>query len=413
LLLDCSGGEIVPLPESPEYEVPPLPEFPLAPDYFRVPINQGSVTLDVLANDDPGRGGLRIKQIGYASWGTIALDELTQTVTYTPARDFVGTDTFIYIIERDGQTVDQSAVVEVQVTGDPSEFPSATESVVRVDPYDSASERPAEGESTGTSCPEPIPPVPEFPLAPDFFWVEANQGPTVLDVLANDDPGYGGLRITHVGQPFRGGTVSLDEATQTLIFTPSEGFVGKVDFIYIVEREGDPTIRQSASVEVEVTGDIPASVPEPAPTPAPVIPPFVDLMPILVIDPVEERFTVVVPGPESLPRPIIGPLPLVAPNSATGDPVVQRADHRSVDPYCPELSPGPVGTESTIEEVPSAVRSRAPLVPLASLHGPIQSLRDWLTEVARRNGRASDLEESSLLEEYSSAVDSIFAALDD
>ncbi len=148
------------------------------------------VTINVLANDsDPDGDPLTISSVTPPSHGT-ATASATQ-VTYTPASNFVGTDTFQYTIT-DGRGGSASATVTVTVTAPPNRPPVARD--------DSA-------------------------MTPENTSV-------TIDVLANDsDPDGDSLTITGVTQP-SSGTSSTNGSNVT--YSPNSGFVGSDTFTYSI-----------------------------------------------------------------------------------------------------------------------------------------------------------------------------------
>jgi hypothetical protein len=86
-------------------------------DALTVNKNQANQTLDVLANDtDPdGNDTLIIKSVGTGSnGGTLTISQDERTLLYTPAADFVGTETFSYTLA-DGEDQTSQATVTLTV----------------------------------------------------------------------------------------------------------------------------------------------------------------------------------------------------------------------------------------------------------------------------------------------------------
>ncbi|MDH3716309.1 MAG: Ig-like domain-containing protein, partial [Gammaproteobacteria bacterium] len=150
--------------------------------------------LDVLANDtDPDTSDTRtITAVGTPNRGgsvSIVGAGPDNTLSYTPAPNFVGTETFTYTM-RDTAVMTDSALVTVAVTNvnDP---PNAVA---------------------------------------DTLTVAEDSAANAFGVLTNDtDPDAGDTRtITAVGTPNQGGSVSIVGAgpENTLSYTPAAGFVG-------------------------------------------------------------------------------------------------------------------------------------------------------------------------------------------
>ncbi len=178
------------------------------------------VTLDVSANDtDPENEPLTVTGITMPGHGTVSING-DGTVTYTPEKDFVGTDTFVYTIsDSDGNT--GTATVTVVVDGD---IPSAAD--------DTESTLPGE--------------------------------PVTIDVLATDnDPNGDSLTISHISQPANG-TVT-ENKDRTLTYTPNPGFSGTDTFTYTVcDTSGHCDI---AAVTVIVKNLPPVAITDKARTP--------------------------------------------------------------------------------------------------------------------------------------------------
>ncbi len=149
------------------------------------------VAIDVLANDqDPDGGVLAVLATGPAAHGVVSIGP-DGTVTYTPAADFVGPDSFeVTIIDEDGATA--TSTVFVNVTPAQNGPPVATD-----DRYD----------ATGAAL--------------------------VLAVLGNDsDPDGDSLVVVDIAQPAHGSvTVGPDGK---LVYTPDAGYDGDDSFIYTV-----------------------------------------------------------------------------------------------------------------------------------------------------------------------------------
>ena len=88
----CSAGSI-------DYtESSPLPPV-AAGDSATVPRNSGPTTIDVLANDtDPDGGVITVEAVSAAAHGTTAVSDGGAAVTYAPARNWCGTDSFTYSV---------------------------------------------------------------------------------------------------------------------------------------------------------------------------------------------------------------------------------------------------------------------------------------------------------------------------
>jgi hypothetical protein len=166
------------------------------------------ITINVLANDSAANGGaLTITSVSQPQFGTATTDG--QTVTYMPNANFVGNDTFSYVIS-DGQGGVATGSVSITVTGSGS-----------------ANRPPTAANDTATTT--------------------AGNAVTI-DVLANDaDPDGDALTLTIDGPPSHGAaTVSKGK----VIYTPQAGFTGTDSFTYIVSDGKGGTATGSVSVTV-------------------------------------------------------------------------------------------------------------------------------------------------------------------
>ncbi|MCL4858349.1 MAG: tandem-95 repeat protein [Caldilineaceae bacterium] len=169
-----------------------------------------AVTINVLANDsDPDGDALTITSVSKPQFGAATTNG--QTVTYTPNANFVGNDTFSYVVS-DGKGGAATGSVTITVTGPggPNRAPTA---------------------------------------ANDTATTPAGVAVTI-DVLANDsDPDGDALTITIDGPPSHGAaTVNNGK----VVYTPQAGFTGTDRFTYIVSDGKGGTA--SATVTITVTG---------------------------------------------------------------------------------------------------------------------------------------------------------------
>ena len=171
--------------------------------------------LDVLANDtDPEGDALTIIAVGTPQHGTATTDGTT--VSYTPAPDYYGLDTFTYTIS-DG-TVTAVGAVTVQVLDVP--------------------------DLSGD----------QYPVAvTDAFAGLLENAPNALDVLANDyDPDLDPLTITAVTQPEHG-TVVFTATGVT--YTPADYYFGPDSFTYTIRDPQGATATTVVTLTVDRTAD--------------------------------------------------------------------------------------------------------------------------------------------------------------
>ncbi len=169
---------------------------PLAASNWRVPQDSAPTELAPLANANfsewPDYTGpqLLTTVIQPASGSSVSIGADGRTVMYSPAADFIGTDTITYVV--DGRF---SSTMTVRV---------------------------------GAA------------VVGDHYTVDQNDPGTVLPVLANDlydGSGVLGIRlateITAVSQPDHGGTLQILEGGSAVRYRPAPGFVGRESFTYV------------------------------------------------------------------------------------------------------------------------------------------------------------------------------------
>jgi hypothetical protein len=176
--------------------------------------DSGAIVIDVLDNDTPEQdgAGLQITSVSATTGGgQVVISGDKQTVTYTPAANFYGTDTFTYTVKEDGGGTDQATVtVTVNNVNDP----------------------PTAGN--------------------DEFDVVKDSGMTVLDVLDNDsvlpDPD-GILTITAVTQGSDGGIVEIANDGRSIEYT-HDGYEGTETFTYTIDDGSGETAVATVTVHV-------------------------------------------------------------------------------------------------------------------------------------------------------------------
>ncbi|MDF4623706.1 tandem-95 repeat protein, partial [Vibrio parahaemolyticus] len=134
------------------------------------------------------------------------------TVTYTPNDNYVGKDTFTYIVTSGG--VSESTTVEVNVT-----------------------------------------PVNDAPVAKDDTAITDEDTPVTIDVLPNDTDVDGDkLSVESASVPKEQGTVEV--VNGKLVFTPAENFNGDAEITYTV-TDGELTDEARVTVTVNPVNDAP------------------------------------------------------------------------------------------------------------------------------------------------------------
>jgi cyclophilin family peptidyl-prolyl cis-trans isomerase len=182
-------------------------------------------TIDVLANDNAGPDGgetITVTAVTQGSnGGTVAIGTNGANITYKPAANFNGTETFTYTIN-DGHGGTATATVTMTVTpvNDPPNANDDTATMVK------------------------------------------NGGPLTVNVLTNDTiaPDTGEtLTVTAVTQPTTGGTVTIASDGKSVIFTPTNNFSGTVTFTYTI-NDGTTGSNDTANVTITVQDFIPSDI---------------------------------------------------------------------------------------------------------------------------------------------------------
>ncbi|WP_156968254.1 Ig-like domain-containing protein, partial [Desulfobacter vibrioformis] len=94
--------------------VNPVNDVPMAVDDIAVTDEDTPVIIDVLANDTDADGdSLGVQRVDNVSYGSVLIND-DSSLTYTPASDFTGTDTFTYTVS-DGNGGTDTATVTVTV----------------------------------------------------------------------------------------------------------------------------------------------------------------------------------------------------------------------------------------------------------------------------------------------------------
>ncbi len=183
----------------------------------------GTVAVAVLANDsDPDGDTLQVASVTQGAHGTVAAGP-GSSVTYTPAANYNGPDTFTYTAD-DGNGGSVTATVTVTVTA-----------------------------------------VNDAPAANDDGALVAEDGVVTLDVLVNDaDADQDVLAVTAVTQGAHG-TVVID-AGLTVTYTPAANYNGSDAFTYTVSDGNGGTATASVTVTVGSDNDAPVAVADGATT---------------------------------------------------------------------------------------------------------------------------------------------------
>jgi PKD repeat protein len=277
-------------------------DVPVAEDDNVTTPEETTVTVSVLDNDYPGDLPANLTQVWQGTNGSVTMDEVADTVTYTPDTDFTGTDTFNYqITDGDGST--DIGTVIVEVTGaDPvavDDTPTTDEDTpvdiavldndflgVNTPTAITAVTQGANGtvtftdtmvtytpnadfngsdsftytitdnvnESSTANVDVTVNPVNDAPTAmDDAYTVIVDSTDNALDVLANDqdvDLPADIQAIFSVTGPSPSEGAVVNNGTD-LSFTPASGFTGTTQFSYTMQDSGE--LQSTAVVTVEVT----------------------------------------------------------------------------------------------------------------------------------------------------------------
>jgi hypothetical protein len=192
-------------------------DAPVANDDPASVAEDGSVTVAVLANDtDADNDTLTVTAVTQGTHGTVTLNP----VTYTPAANYNGPDTFTYTIS-DGNGGTDTATVNVTVG--------------------SANDAPVANDDTATV---------------------AEDGSVSIPVLTNDtDLDNDTLTVISVTQPANG-TVTMNPVT----YTPNANFFGTNSFTYTVSDGNGGNDTATVTVTVTAVNDAPVAVNDSATT---------------------------------------------------------------------------------------------------------------------------------------------------
>ncbi|BBO82779.1 hypothetical protein DSCO28_33450 [Desulfosarcina ovata subsp. sediminis] len=191
-------------------------------DTFSVSEDSADNVLDVLDGDiDPDDGDtMTITAVGSTDNGGSVTNNGTN-ITYTPAADFTGTETFTYTIE-DSQHITDTATVTVTV-GNVNDAPVASD---------------------------------------DSYVVTQNTTNNSLPVLGNDsDTENDTLTITGVSTPAHGSARTDDGVTVT--YTPENDYTGDDSFTYTINDGNGGTDTATVSITVEPLNHTPEFTSEP------------------------------------------------------------------------------------------------------------------------------------------------------
>ncbi len=214
---DSQGGEAA---ATVTITIRPSNTPPVANDDTASVGEDGTVNIAVLANDTDAENPLSIESVTQGTNGSVSINP-DQTVTYTTAANYNGTDSFTYTVN-DGNGESDTATVTVTIT-----------------------------------------PVNDAPVAnPDITSV-GEDGTADVAVLANDtDLDGGALTVASVTQGSNG-TVSINP-DQTVKYAPAANYNGTDSFSYTVSDGNGGTASATVSVTINAVNDAPVANPDAA-----------------------------------------------------------------------------------------------------------------------------------------------------
>ncbi|HSL32610.1 MAG TPA: Ig-like domain-containing protein, partial [Candidatus Limnocylindrales bacterium] len=207
---------------------PPTNRSPVAADDAATTVEDGPVSVGILANDtDPDGDPLHVASVGIPAHGTAILDPSGTAIQYTPAPNYAGPDSFGYVVADDGGASD-TGTVSITVT-----------------------------------------PVNDAPVAvDDALSVAEDAAPTSLPVLANDtDVDGDNLSTTSVTDPAHG-TASVN-ADGSVAYAPDPGYTGPDAFAYAISDGAGGSDSAGVAVTVSAVDDPPTADPKTASTTSP------------------------------------------------------------------------------------------------------------------------------------------------
>ncbi len=199
-------------------------DFPSAHNDSASTQEDHSVTITVLSNDEDVDGDvLNVTSVGAPQHGA-AVKNGDGSVSYTPASNFSGSDSFSYAIS-DGKGGTSAATVSVTVTG-VNDAPSAVNDAVTLQEDTSAT----------------------------------------VSVLNNDsDPDGDSLTVSAAGQP-QHGTTAVQNGT-SVRYTPAANYHGSDTFTYTISDGNGGTATAAVAVTVNSVNDVPKAQNDTASTP--------------------------------------------------------------------------------------------------------------------------------------------------
>ena len=203
--------------------VSPLNDQPIAAEDSGTVAEDASVAIQPLANDTDADGDtLTISAVSTPAHGTAVVE--AGQVTYTPAANFAGADSFTYTIA-DGNGGSATATIGITVT-----------------------------------------PVDDAPVATDDAASGSEDAALVIDVVANDSDADGGrVTVANVTQPAHG-TVTAAAGAGSVSYSPEANFAGTDRFTYTVTDGTGESAPATVTLTITPLNDQPAAADDSATT---------------------------------------------------------------------------------------------------------------------------------------------------
>jgi gliding motility-associated-like protein len=213
----CDGGMPV-LCDTADVVITVLPvnDPPVVVDDFGTSPEDTPITITVIGNDSDPDGNIdpsTLVVVGGPFHGTVTVDTVTGSITYTPNPNFTGLDSFSYQVCDNGLPVlCEVATVVINVT-----------------------------------------PVNDPPVANDNFATTPEDTPVLVNVLNNDSDteGLNPSSVQIVTGPANG-NVNINPTTGQITYTPDPDFTGQDTFSYVVCDNGIPVLCDTADVVITV-----------------------------------------------------------------------------------------------------------------------------------------------------------------
>ncbi len=189
---------------------------PVATDDSATTNQSTAVNIDVLSNDSDPDGSIdptSVEIVTAAGGGTTSIDPTTGAVTYTPAANFSGGDSFTYRVKDNSGAFSNVATVNITVVA-----------------------------------------APQGPVANDDSATTPKNTCVTINVLANDTDSSGTIKpscVTIVSNP-KYGKVKVDSRTGAVTYTPNKNYTGPDCFTYKV-KDSNGTYSNVAKVSLTVT----------------------------------------------------------------------------------------------------------------------------------------------------------------